>query len=110
MRASTYVDGVRVVRDMTPDEIAKAAFVSADPTKYTLTKIKLLEILYDDTREADVLAVIAALPAAGKLKARAYLDGGVTFNWSDPEIQVLAGRVTEGAAAFEAAWVAKATE
>lgn len=113
------VDGVQVQMSAqeeanTLDEWAAVDQAKLDtvtnPLTYVLDGVKFRELILDDSREAEVNSLVLGLGTVAKTKARAYLEGSAEFKWDDPQVQWLASNLTEGTAAFQAAWVAKGQE
>lgn len=103
----------KVKRELTNEEQAlrdAAALPSSDPNDYLLNGIKFRELLFDPIRRADVKTQLDTLSAAQRGKADAYLEGSTLFRWSDTQVVWMAANLTEGASAFEAAWVSKGQE
>jgi hypothetical protein len=106
------VDGVRIEMSAQEEADTRAAWAAKAAAKdaaltYELNGVQFRELIFDASRENDVKGLIAGLGPAAKTKARAYVEGSTVFKWSDNNIQWLAANLAEGAAAWEAAWIAK---
>ena len=110
------VDGVRV--QTTPADDAQKAADEAEwlaaidlPQTYVLSRHKWLELLYEGTRESELETYLAGVTPPGKaIGFRAYLNAAGAINWNHPAIVGYRAVLTEGEAAFSAAWVAKGQE